>query len=374
MFEFIFDPYNYPFWVFIAAIIIGVLGGISRPFSTYVSFAYPNAKYEAMGNPFVTDKELNRIVESSDITGFKDTLNASKDYNLSGESTTEIQQSLDDNLIQTIEMMQKEGSKKMKNFFDTYFEKLDIYLIKNTIKNRLEDKKIDENIVEKATLSKTKILLEKLTNSEKQKIPEIIKEYGFEKEVIDTVSKESVDFLMLDTIIDKHIINKFKQVKVPYKCEKAKQKFIRTLVDVNTIKNILRAKQLNYDSESIKKLYIGEGQQIASWKFKDLTELESVPHVISSLEGLSYYDALKNAIEEYNKQNSVQVLENALDSHLLKLLEDLSTQNYVTIGPTLRFIVTKEFEIENLKIIAKGVSEGFTSDLIKPLLIMEVGI
>jgi V/A-type H+-transporting ATPase subunit C len=373
LFEFIFDPYNYPFWVFIAAIIIGILGGISRPFSTYVSFAYPNAKYEAMGNPFVTDKELNRIVESSDLTGFKDTLNASKDYNLSGESTNELQQSLDNNLIQTIDMMKKEGSKKMKDFFEAYLEKLDIYLIKNTIKNRLEDQKIDENIVEKATLSKTKTLLNKLIDSEKQKIPEILKEYGFEKDVIDAVSEESVDFLTLDTIIDKHIINKFRQVKVPYKCEKAKQKFIRTLVDVNTIKNILRAKQLNYDTESIKKLYISEGQLIASWKFKDMTELESVPHVISSLEGLSYYEALKNAIEEYNKQNSVQVLENALDSHLLKLLEDLSTQNYVTIGPTLRFIVTKEFEIENLKIIAKGVSEGLTSDIIKPLLTMEAG-
>jgi len=373
LFEFIFDPYNYLFWIFIAAIIIGVLGGISRPFSTYVSFAYPNAKYEAMGNPFVTDKELNRIVELSDLTGFKDTLNASKDYNLSGESTNEVQQSLDDNLIQTIEMMKKEGSKKMKDFFDTYIEKLDIYLIKNTIKNKLEDQKIDENIVEKATLSKTKTLLEKLYDSEKQKIPEILREYGFEKDVIDAVSEETVDFLTLDTIIDKHIINRFRRVKVPYKCEKAKLKFIGTLVDVNSIKNILRAKQLKYDSESCKKLYLGEGQQIASWKFKDMTELESVPHVISSLEGLSYYDSLKNAIEEYNKENSVQVLEKALDSHLLKLLEDLSTQNYVTIGPTLRFIVTKEFEIENLKIIAKGISEGLNSESIKPLLTMEAG-
>jgi len=373
LFEFIFDPYNYPFWVFIAAIIIGVLGGISRTFSTYVSFAYPNAKYEAMGNPYVTDKELSRIVESSDLTGFKDALNASKDYDLSGESSEEVQQSLDDNLIQTIGMMKKENSKKMSDFFNTYIEKQDVHLIKNTIKNRLEDNKIDEKISEKAILPNTKKLLERLSDSEKQKIPDILKEYGFEKDIIDTVSQETIDFLMLDTSIDKHIVDKFRQVKVPYKCEKAKQKFIGTLVDVITIKNILRAKQLNYNPESCKKLYLGEGQQIASWKFKDMTELESVPHVVANLEGLSYYDSLKNAIEGYNKENSVQVLENALDSHLLKILEDISTQNYVTIGPALRFIVTKEFEIENLKIIAKGISEGLNSESIKPLLTMEAG-
>ena len=368
MFEFIFDPYNYPFWVLIAAILIGVIGGISRPFSTYVAFAYPNAKYEAIGNPYVTEKELSRIVESSDLSGFRDILNALKDYNLSGESTYEVQQSLDENLIQTIEMMKKEGSKKMKEFFDTYIEKLDIYLIKNSIKNKLDDKKIDEKIIHKATLPKTKTLLQNILDSEKQKIPELLKEYGFEKNVIDLISEENIDFLMLDIAIDKYIINKFRQVKVPYKCEKAKQVFIGTLVDVITIKYILRAKQLEYNAETCKKLYLGEGQLIASWKFKEITEVESVSHVISSLEGLSYYDALKNAIEDYNKERSVQVLENALDSHLLKIMEEISTQNYVTIGPTFRFIVSKEFEIENLKIIAKGVSEGLSSDNIKPLL------
>jgi len=373
LFEFIFDPYNYPFWVFIAAIIIGVLGGISRPFSTYVSFAYPNAKYEAMGNPFVTDKELSRIVESSDLTGLKDALNASKDYDLTGESTFDVQQSLDDNLIQTIELMRKEGSKKMNDFFDTYIEKLDIHLIKNSIKNKMDDKKIDEEILEKATLPKTKTFLQKILDSEKPKIPELLKEYGFEKDIIDVVSEETVDFLMVDTTIDKHIIDKFRQVKVPYKCEKAKQKFVGTLVDIITIKNILRAKQLKYDTESCTKLYMGEGQNIASWKFKEMTELDSISHVISSLEGMSYYDSLKNAIEDYNKENSVQVLENALNTHILKLMEDISTQNYVTIGPTIRFIVSKEFEIENLKIAAKGVTEGLSSDIIKPLLTMEAG-
>ena len=55
-------------------------------------------------------------------------------------------------------------------------------------------------------------------------------------------------------------------------------------------------------------------------------------------------------------------------------MEDIFTQNYVTIGPTIRFIISKEFEIENLKIIVKGVSEDLSSDIIKPLLTKEAGI
>ena len=88
MFEVIFDPYNYPFWIFIILIIAGAIAVISRPFSAYVKFVYPNAKFEAIGNPFITDSELNRIVENKNLVDFKDALNASKDYNLSGDNIT----------------------------------------------------------------------------------------------------------------------------------------------------------------------------------------------------------------------------------------------------------------------------------------------
>ena len=373
MLDLIFDPYNYPFWVIIAAILVGIFGLISRPFLTYVMFAYPNAKFEAMGNPYITEKELNRIVDSKDLSSFKDVLNSSKDYELSGDNAKEIQQSLDDNLIRTIEMMRKDSSKKMNGFFNTYIEKLDIYLIKHAIKNKLENKKIDEKEIEKAILPETKKILQGIKESEKQNMNEHLRKYGFEKEIIEAVSNEPPDYLIIDTTIDKYIIEKFKQIKVAYKCEKAKQKFVNTITDVFNIKNILRAKQLGYDKESCMKLFLGEGQIIAPWKFKAMTELESVPQVISSLEGLSYYDSLKNVIEDYNKEKSVQILENALDSHLLKLVEDISTQNFVTIGPTIRFIVSKEIEIKNLKIIAKSISEGLSPELTKNFLIKEVG-
>jgi vacuolar-type H+-ATPase subunit C/Vma6 len=56
----------------------------------------------------------------------------------------------------------------------------------------------------------------------------------------------------------------------------------------------------------------------------------------------------------------------------LKHIKEISQENYITIGPTIRFLVSKEFEIRNLKAIAKGISENIGSDLIKEILITEV--
>ncbi|HDM67099.1 MAG TPA: V-type ATP synthase subunit C, partial [Thermoplasmatales archaeon] len=50
---------------------------------------------------------------------------------------------------------------------------------------------------------------------------------------------------------------------------------------------------------------------------------------------------------------------------------DISTSNYTTIGPTIRFLVSKEIEIRNLRIIAKGIGEQLPLENIKPLLIVE---
>jgi len=368
--ETILDPTNPIAWILIGLILAGAIAVIYRPFSTYVKFVYPNAKYEAIGNPYITERELNKLVESKNIDNLKETLNTNKDYKITGENVYELHKSLDNHLIKTIEQMKKDTPQKMRYFFDTYLEKLDFYLIKNVVKNRLRDIDIDKKILENAFLSQTKKILQKLIDADKNKVPEILQNYGFSEEINDVLKNEEIDFLKLDIIFDTYIINKFKQTPVPYKCETGKNRFINYLVDTLNIKNVLRAKQLGYNEEQCKSLFLGEGQEIPLWKFNELAEADSISQLISSLEGTSYYDPLKNSIEDYNRENSIQILENALDRNFLTTVRDISMQNYVSIGPVIRFLVSKEFEIRNLKSIVKGVGENISSDIIKHVLII----
>ena len=124
----ILDPNSIFFWLLIIAVLAGAVAIISRPFSTYVKFVYPNAKFEAIGNPYVEEKLLNSISNSKYLSHFKESINTSKDYKIEGNATYEIQESLDNAFLQTIEMMKKDSSKKMNNFFNAYTEKIDMYL------------------------------------------------------------------------------------------------------------------------------------------------------------------------------------------------------------------------------------------------------
>lgn len=369
MLDFLLDPFNYLFWIFILIIIIGAITIIWRPFNIYVQFAYINAKVEAIGNPFLTEKELNRLIELKNITEFKDTLNTNKDYDIIGNNSNEIHMSLDDNFKKTIEQSKNDSSKKIKELFNIFYEKIDFYMIKIIIKNKLRNVSINEIELENINLQKTKRLISEIIDSEIEKISEILIKYGFDEEISNVNFTNDVDFILLDNIMDRYIINQFKNVKVPSKCINGKKDFVNRMSDIKNIKNILRAKNLGYDEKNCNKLFLGDGQEISSWKYKELSQNEDVYQIISNMEGVSYYNILKDSIEKFNQEKSTQIFEKLLDEYYLNNLKEISIQNYVHIGPILRFLISKEYEIMNLKIISKGIEEKINSDIIKNIIV-----
>lgn len=371
MLEELFNPAGYPFWILIIAVIAGAIAILSRPFSTYVKFVYPNAKYESMGNPYVTEKKLSSLVESKTLSDFREILKNSKDFKIKGESSYDVQKSLDESFYQTIEMMKKDSSKKMDNFFDIYLEKIDMYLVKKELRNKLKNGEVNDKSIEQAIRPSTKKLLYNIKETERKDLGEMLLDFGFHEDMAKELSNEKIDYMETDNEVDKYIINKFIDVKVPYKCGEGKEKFIKTYLDIYNIKHLLRCKQLGFGKENCMKYFNGEGREIAKWKYEELSELDGVAQVINQLEGTSYYNTLKDSIEEYNREKTVQILENRLDNLFLDLIKEISLKNYSTIGPSLRFLIFKEYEIQNLKVIAKGIAEDLSKDFTKKFLVME---
>jgi vacuolar-type H+-ATPase subunit C/Vma6 len=251
--ESLFDPAGYPFWIFILITIAGAIAILSRPFSTYVKFVYPNAKYEAIGNPYVMEKNLNSIVESKTLNDFKENLNISKDYKIAGESPYDVQKSLDESFYQTIEMMKKDSSKKMQKFYDIYLEKIDMYLVKKELRNKLRNNKLDEKSIEQAILPTIKKLLFNIKETEKEKLAELLLDFGFHEDIAKELKNQEIDYMEIDNEVDKYTINRFVEVEVPYKCEQGKNDFIKTHLDIYNIKHLLRCKQLGFDKNSCMK-------------------------------------------------------------------------------------------------------------------------
>jgi len=373
MLEFLFDP-NSPFvWIIIISILAGAIAVISRPFSSYIQFVYPNAKYEAMGNPYVQKGILEKLIESETLEQFIDQVNMDKDYNLEGKQGFEIQQNLDEHLLSMIQQMKKDNGKKMQEFFTIYIERKNNSQLKEILRNIQQKIPIDDEKLLLMTKSpKIKQFIRNIKDASEESIPDVLLSFGFDKNIIRLVESDDTAPMQIDVAIDSYYLKKMESVKVPYKCKEAKHEYIARLTDILSIQHLIRAKHMNYHEKLCNLLFIGDGYEILSWKFFELCKTETVKEIIESLDGTSYYTSLKQASDKNDVTKSVQTLITTLDEQILSFLRNISQQYYVSIGPTLRFLMNREAEITNLKIISKGISEHIPSEHIAPLLIMEV--
>jgi V/A-type H+-transporting ATPase subunit C len=371
VFEEVLNPSSPLFWLTIL-IILGVVSTfIARSFKTYVKFIYPNAKFEAIGNPFIQERELTALIDTPSLEVLKDRLNTLRDYQVDGQTAAAIQQSLDQNFLRTLSMMQQDSTKNLHAFYDLYLQKMDFYLIKNEVKRILQGNK-NTLSPESALTPQTQQILEQMQNASKENVSELLSSLGFNEEVRAEVSKEQPDLQVLDVLFDKQYVDTLMDLRVPHKCEQAYYDFIKNMIDMLTIKHLLRAKQLVLPPDRCKTFYLGEGKQIARWRFEQIAEASDVLEAVTALEGTSYFPALSAKLEQYKKEKSVQVFESSVDSAFLARVKEISLHNYLTMGPSLRFLVSKEFEIKNLKVIVKGIAEHISAEIIKNNLVKEV--
>ncbi len=151
---------------------------------------------------------------------------------------------------------------------------------------------------------------------------------------------------------------------VPKSYKKSVDRFVKSLIDILNLKAILRGKYYNLP------IYLyGEGWELPLWRLNELMKVEHVNEIVSMIEGTSYFNGLKNAVADFEKYGVV-AFEKALDTQILKIAREIANDDPLGIGPGIRFVVEKEVEARNLKIVAKAVEEKM-QDVAKKLVVVE---
>lgn len=326
----------------------------------YIRFAYPSAKVEAVGNPFMLEKNLNQLMESKNLTSFKNVVNSYKDFSIEGETVEEIHRSLDENLIRAIEDLKSESPKGLYEFYERFVEYLDAFNLKNFLKARMTQKKIHISFFSK----RFRGWGSQMENMDTEEMLSFLKERGIE-------IREDASPLDIDTQIDRYVLRNLLETKVPKITKNAKKEFVERLFDISHIRNMIRIKMSGIEIKDCDILFLGEGREIPEWRFREMFMAKNMDEILSSIQGTSYHDYLKEGYENSKKFGNNQFIELSLDKILLKVSSDISMKNYPFFGPLLKFVIMKYYEVRNLKIISKGIDGNLPKDRIKNLLLME---
>lgn len=317
-------------------------------------FSYPNAKFSAIENKFLKEKEIAKLLESKSLEELKNNV-VSKDFVLEGENIKEMQNSIEKSLIKIILMARNDSPKKVREFYNAFIEKIDAEKLKRAIRDLKEEKEIEEIVYSQ----KMRELINKLKKAGKENANEILKEYGYEIDIDEPIEK-------IEREIDKKMIERLLEVDLPKNSKKARDKFVKILIDIINLKTIFRGK---YYGIPIEDLLLKGGWEISEWHLKELVKIDSIPEIISMLEGTSYMPCLRQAITEYEKEGVI-ALEKALDRYIIKVAGDIANEYTLSIGPGIRFVVEKEFEARNLKTVIKAVGEEMQEEAWEVLVVI----
>jgi vacuolar-type H+-ATPase subunit C/Vma6 len=388
------DPGNYYFWIITIAITVAILGILKSKIQilfTITSFAYPNAKFNAIGNDYVKKGELEALIEAR---SFQDATSILGTHNYpvkDAHNMDDAETMLDEYNLKTIEDILHDIPSGLHPLVRAYLKKYEVSLIKRALKRKLSPggigsgvknkmpmkgahKKVGGKISTRPVGDVTQDVLQQMMDSERaDEIADLFGKTPFGKEFREAIHEYDGNFQKIENILDKYVFSELRKVdqQVSYTVSVPTRQFINHLLDTANIKMLLRAKRKKYDTETCKSMLLPAGLVLSAWKLEQMCEASNVQELVSELEGTRYYQVIKDLIGEFEKTKDVSQLEIALDKHVLKLVVDIAIQHTITAGPTIRYMVSREYETRNLKTILHGLSEGLDYKRIMPLVITE---
>jgi V/A-type H+-transporting ATPase subunit C len=295
-----------------------------------------------------------KILMESDINNFSFDLNNPADF----------EDSLNKQLLYYYNIIKDISKVSTFNFlYFTFASKYDFYNMKILIKLKYLKKEISDNLLSPIGTIDVKKLNLAIKDDKFDDIPD-----SFEFLIKKTFSEytKSKDSEIIDFILDQEryimIFNKIKEVEIIEAEENFLKRFIKINIDLNNIINCIRAKIRGEKKAFTKEFLIAKGD----FKIENIVEIYDSP-LSSWIEKLDYTD-YKNIVEQgvsyFQKNKSIMELEKLRDNFILNFVK---IGKYVTFGvePLVGFIIAKENDIKNIRIILSGKLNNLSPEKIK---------
>ena len=145
--------------------------------------------------------------------------------------------------------------------------------------------------------------------------------------------------------------------------------YLAVLIDIQNIRVLIRAKHSGWNPETVPFCLVDGGQELPLWRLVQLNEMMSLPDLVRQLAGTGYDPILSPFIRTYPSADTLLNMDIALDQYLLDTVSGLGLVYYHTGGPLLWYLVAKEFELRNIRIILSGMYDGLQADEISRMLV-----
>lgn len=177
----------------------------------------------------------------------------------------------------------------------------------------------------------------------------------------ETEYRNTGNLQLVDLIIDSGV-NNYRFELLDSEAYKNIRNYYAVWVDMENIKNLLRAKKMDFDKILFLRLLLQQGR--LSIDFFDDIYAENINDIAELLQKTAYGEFLADGLREFSENKNFTLLEKLMDEYLAKSLIPFT---YVAQGPEVleEFISLKKLEVKNLKILFSGLLNDIPAEKIK---------
>ncbi len=344
---------------FIAILIaIVVFMGYLRKILSIASFMAPNATIFAIGSKYTERENIERLLEMTSIT------EVLSDIKKEGYEIEDLKMG-DVEIEKSMMAMMKEASSMMpegvRQFAEVYLLKFDANIVKRILREKsmgVPKHRIYDMVYEGNTI--TKLIINHMVEAASMEDAITALDATPFKGAI-SVWSETNSLFEVDLKLDSIVMEKIVEAKstLDEDSREAIERFVSILIDVQNIKNIVRAK--SFEVKNVDRYIIEGGYELGEFKLRSMAEARSMDELMTNLEGTSY-----SFLRDLRNPFAIEI---SLDHFLLEKANDLGLIYSTSSGPLVMFLVAKEYEARNLKAIIKGFIENVPKERIKSLLV-----
>ena len=145
--------------------------------------------------------------------------------------------------------------------------------------------------------------------------------------------------------------------------------FIETEIDIRNLKLLFRLKREGFKKEDILKHILYPGARLGKTELSMLATTPSVDELCSAMKKTHYGGLLAESIKKYRDSGSMSPIQTALDKCWLAKADLMLHQHPLSINPILGFMLSKEIEYKNIRLIAHVHAFGLPESVITENLI-----
>ena len=343
------------------AVIFGI-----RKLMEIGQFSYHNARLSTVGNPYVRKDEIYSLIEMDDLNTISQSINSDLDPGSSMGSFREVDRSLVLSFQKVLTDMMVSSPEIVKPFVRAYISKFEIEELKRLLrlisirKEPLFPVGWLTDDVEIQILG-SKNIYGALEILEGQPVAKVLSQ--------DLKKEETPDLGMMDMILERYYLDELAGIKgMGASSRRGVKALNKIMLDRHNIHIILRLKTAGSSREEIVNIIGGRVGTIGLPILEQMMDSTGVKEALSLLNGTHLEPFFKDL-----DGTSLTDIETRLDQMILEGSIGLSHSFASNIGPTIRYLVSKEMELRNMRTLFQGKFSSWSSERIKKMMVTEGG-